>query len=142
MQLIDEYGFVCPALTIHREFTRDRSRKRDKLSEDSDEVPMKGSNDQLRDFIDAIPTLAVQKSTRTTFPRRPAGVNGGELSHPFAPLKDGISPSIDNWSAVRAMSFPNAPKRAAMIPMLAVPRKWRRSNIVSHLMNARTSCAI
>ena len=33
------------------------------------------------------------KPARTTFPRRPAGVNGGELSHPVAPSKDGSSPS-------------------------------------------------
>jgi PAS domain S-box-containing protein len=58
MQLIDKYDLACCALTINREFTRDRSRKKRKLSEDSDEVPMNDSPDQLRDFIDAIPTLA------------------------------------------------------------------------------------
>src|SRR2546430_4036000 len=38
----------------------------------------------------------VQKSTRTTLPRRPAGVSGGELSHPVAPPNPGRSPSSDN----------------------------------------------
>ena len=31
----------------------------------------------------------VQKSTRTTFPRRPSGVSGSELSQPVAPSKPG-----------------------------------------------------
>src|SRR4029453_7551950 len=34
-----------------------------------------------------------QKSTRTTFPRRPAGERGGELIHDVAPAKDGSLPS-------------------------------------------------
>src|SRR5438445_13360900 len=32
-------------------------------------------------------------STRTTLPRRPSGVSGGELSHAVAPPRDGNSPS-------------------------------------------------
>jgi hypothetical protein len=36
----------------------------------------------------------VQMSARTTFPRRPSGVNGGELSQVVAPARDGRSPSI------------------------------------------------
>jgi hypothetical protein len=41
----------------------------------------------------------VQKSTRTTLPRRPAVVSGGELSHSVAPASDGIDPSTGNWTA-------------------------------------------
>src|SRR6185369_16892513 len=36
----------------------------------------------------------VQKSTRTTFPRSPSAVSGGELSHAVAPRRDGKLPSI------------------------------------------------
>src|SRR6476620_1035202 len=41
----------------------------------------------------------VQKSTRTTFPRRPSGVSGSELSQPVAPSKPGrwvSAPSLAN----------------------------------------------
>src|SRR5262245_17361527 len=43
--------------------------------------------------------VKVQKSTSTTLPRRPAGVNGGELSHPVAPAREGNEPSTGNWTA-------------------------------------------
>src|ERR1700693_683029 len=33
-------------------------------------------------------------SARTTLPRKPSGVNGGEWSHDVAPLRDGKLPSI------------------------------------------------
>ena len=36
----------------------------------------------------------VQKSTRTTLPLRPSGVNGSELSQTVEPLNDGSTPSI------------------------------------------------
>ena len=42
----------------------------------------------------------VQKSTATTFPPRPAGVSGAELSQPLAPSRDGKSPSTGNESSV------------------------------------------
>ena len=35
----------------------------------------------------------VQKLTTTTFPREPSAVSGGELSHAFAPPRDGKCPS-------------------------------------------------
>src|ERR671916_1998133 len=41
----------------------------------------------------------VQKSIRTTFPRNPAAVRGGELSHPFAPAREGNSLSTGKRSA-------------------------------------------
>src|SRR5919106_4023119 len=37
--------------------------------------------------------VQVQKSTRTTRPRRPSGVSGSELSHLVAPSNDGRRPS-------------------------------------------------
>jgi hypothetical protein len=48
MQLVDEYELVYDVLTINRECTRESSRQ----------GSMNDSSDQLRDFIDAIPTLA------------------------------------------------------------------------------------
>src|SRR5450631_980663 len=45
----------------------------------------------------------VQKSIRTTFPRSPAVVNGGELSHPVAPLREAISPSTGNFKDVATL---------------------------------------
>src|SRR6267143_2346203 len=42
----------------------------------------------------------VQKSTRTTFPRRSALVSGCELSHPVAPPREGNSPSTGNGAMV------------------------------------------
>src|SRR5262245_44222616 len=38
-------------------------------------------------------------STRTTWPRRPLGVNGGELSQPVAPAREGKFPSTGNCAA-------------------------------------------
>jgi len=43
---------------------------------------------------------ALPPGTRTTFPRRPAGVSGGEFSQPAAPPKDGSSPSTGSRAAV------------------------------------------
>src|SRR5215218_5849962 len=40
--------------------------------------------------------LSVQKSTRTTDPRSPAGVRGSELSHSVAPSNDGTLPSYES----------------------------------------------
>ena len=40
----------------------------------------------------------VQKSTRTTFPRRPSGVSGSELSHPVAPSNPG------RWVSARSLA--------------------------------------
>src|SRR5260221_837358 len=41
----------------------------------------------------------VQKATRTTFPRRPSAVSGGELSHPVAPSQPGRWPSSEwRWT--------------------------------------------
>src|SRR5829696_10265960 len=39
---------------------------------------------------------------RTTFPRRPAAVNGCELSHPVAPPREGNSPSMGNLGCIAA----------------------------------------
>src|SRR5829696_9958675 len=50
----------------------------------------------------------VQKSTRTTFPARPSGVSGDELSQPVARSKPGRRPSTGN-GAVRG--WRRAPKR-------------------------------
>jgi hypothetical protein len=36
---------------------------------------------------------------RTTFPRSPATVSGGELSHPVALSREGNEPSTGNWTA-------------------------------------------
>ena len=38
----------------------------------------------------------VQNWTATTFPRRPAGVSGAELSQAVAPPRSGSPPSIGN----------------------------------------------
>src|SRR4051812_29277458 len=40
--------------------------------------------------------VKVQKSIKTTWPRRPAAVNGGELSHWVAPAREGNEPSTGN----------------------------------------------
>src|SRR5262249_9349037 len=45
----------------------------------------------------------VQKSVRTTFPRRSAVVSGGELSQPVAPSKPGTWPSTGNEPALRRL---------------------------------------
>jgi hypothetical protein len=67
----------------------------------------------------------VQMSARTTLPRRPAGVNGGELSHAVAPPRDGNSPStgsragagvIGNTSlGIGAATLAGAPRAPARI---------------------------
>src|SRR5712671_2177248 len=41
---------------------------------------------------------------RTTFPRRPAAVNGGELSHSVAPPSEANSPSPRNLAVARVIS--------------------------------------
>src|SRR6266699_6372114 len=41
---------------------------------------------------------------RTTFPRKPAVVKGGELSHAVAPAREGISPSMDNRIAAGCLA--------------------------------------
>ena len=49
----------------------------------------------------------VQKSTTTTFPRKPSASSGGELSQAFAPPRDGKRPSDGNeipWPSVGAIS--------------------------------------
>lgn len=43
--------------------------------------------------------VKVHKSMRTTLPRRPAAVNGCELSHSVALPREGNSPSMDTWTA-------------------------------------------
>jgi hypothetical protein len=40
----------------------------------------------------------VQKSATTTFPRRPSGVSGSELSHAVAPENGGNVPSAGRWT--------------------------------------------
>ena len=40
----------------------------------------------------------VQKSATMTFPRRPSGVSGSELSHAVAPENDGSHPSAGRWT--------------------------------------------
>src|SRR5262249_54088918 len=45
----------------------------------------------------------VQKSTRTTFPRNPSAVSGGELSQPVAPSKPGTWPSTGSEPALRRL---------------------------------------
>src|SRR2546428_14139326 len=42
-------------------------------------------------------------STRTTLPRRPSGVSGGELSHAVAPPRDGNSPSTGSRAGARVI---------------------------------------
>src|SRR5918994_3668593 len=46
--------------------------------------------------------VEVQKSMRTTFPRRPAAVNGCELSHSVALPREGNSPSMGNLGCIAA----------------------------------------
>src|SRR5439155_995808 len=65
----------------------------------------------------------VQKSTRTTFPRRPSLVSGCELSHPVAPPGDGNSPSTGRRAMVAAS---NAASRL-MWPTRRLRRQpWQR----------------
>src|SRR6266508_3383262 len=63
--------------------------------------------------------VEVQKSTRTTFPRRPATVSGGELSHPVAPPKEGSSPSTG--SRTEAVCSPAGTGQCAVMTM---PPLW------------------
>src|SRR5208337_128141 len=71
----------------------------------------------------------VQKLTRTTCPRRPAVVKGGELSHVVAPEREGRSPSTGNLTASVDCAFahPAMPSWAAAMVISALPRKRRRS---------------
>src|SRR5207253_5442517 len=66
----------------------------------------------------------VQKSMRTTFPRNPAAVNDGELSHSVALPSEDSSPSMCRISPFAEPSMPSwVAARAAAV----VPRKRRRS---------------
>src|SRR2546430_1038605 len=48
--------------------------------------------------------VKVQKSTRTTFPRRSAGDNGSELSHAVAPANEASPPSTGSFAALALSS--------------------------------------
>src|SRR2546422_5764034 len=75
----------------------------------------------------------VQKSMRTTFPRRPSAVNGCELSHSVAPPRDGISPSTGNWTVpgvmcrTNAFAEPSLPSWVEAMAVATLARKLRRS---------------
>src|SRR5438552_3949276 len=71
--------------------------------------------------------VKVQKSTATTWPRKPAGVRGGELSHAFAPVKAGRLPSIGN-SAARALSRRNSSASAETWGGAGTPGRWVAAN--------------
>src|SRR6266481_5838286 len=66
----------------------------------------------------------VQKSTRTTFPRSAAAVNGGELSHWVALPSEDSSPSI---CGISPFAEPNMRSWVAARAVAVVPRKRRRS---------------
>src|SRR6478672_13366890 len=54
----------------------------------------------------------VQKSIRTTFPRRSAVASGRELSHPVAPSSEANSPSMGKSTVVVSdMGTPSLPQR-------------------------------
>src|SRR5262249_33944332 len=57
----------------------------------------------------------VQKLASTTFPRRPAGVSGGELSQPVAPPKEGSSPSTG--SEAEAVCSPAGANQGLLMTM-------------------------
>src|SRR5882724_3354797 len=66
----------------------------------------------------------VQKSMRTTFPRSPGAVNGGELSHSVALPSEDSSPSM---RGISPFAEPSMPSWVAARAVAAVPKKWRRS---------------
>src|SRR3954454_7175713 len=53
--------------------------------------------------------VQVQKSTSTTFPRRPAGVSGSEFSQAVAPSKPARSPPLGSSSGALRNSFTPPP---------------------------------
>src|ERR1700722_2101467 len=61
----------------------------------------------------------VQKSTRTTLPRKSSGVSGGELNHEVAPPSEGISPSTGGgpagWELAIIIGCP-----PVMVPLMAM----------------------
>src|SRR6185503_4114286 len=66
----------------------------------------------------------VQKSTRTTLPRRPSGVSGSELSQPVAPSNEARRPSTGNSAASparRCASERRRPGRAGGADVVAAP---------------------
>src|SRR5215472_12983368 len=63
----------------------------------------------------------VQKSTSTTFPRRPAGVSGPELSQPVAPSKPGRWPPIAPRRLLSRLTRPPRNRRL---------RGWRSSDLI------------
>src|SRR6266850_1444846 len=67
----------------------------------------------------------VQKSMRTTFPRSPAAVNGGELSHSVALPSEDSSPSMRGISPFAEPSMPSwVAARAAAVLLRKRRRSW------------------
>src|ERR1700727_2686855 len=60
----------------------------------------------------------VQNPARTTFPLRLAGVSGGELSQPVAPLKEGNSPSTGSRS--EGVCSPAGAGQCAVMTMISL----------------------
>src|SRR5205823_2756672 len=69
----------------------------------------------------------------TTFPRNPACVSGGELSHSVAPLREGSTPSSLLVSAAHAIcctADPMTPRRATPSAAAEDLMNWRRSSLI------------
>ena len=86
----------------------------------------------------------VQKSMRTTLPRRDFAVNGGELSQAMAPLKSGMGPSSPRttwgWAARtgRNADFAGPSAFSKCVSALAVLTK---ENLVSRLVSQPSAMA-
>src|SRR5215471_5482239 len=72
-------------------------------------------------------------STRTTWPRRPLGVNGGELSHPVAPAREGKFPSTGNCAAAPTCCPVESiiPSPATAMHIAPMTRERRRLTLTS-----------
>ena len=70
--------------------TRACARRRRPIPGRGTSPPTRGHTASVRSQLMQV---YVQKSTRTTLPRRSAAMSGGELSHPVAPSKPGRRPS-------------------------------------------------
>src|SRR2546427_2617583 len=70
---------------------------------------------------------------RTPFPRRPAAVNGCELSHLVALPRESNSPSLGDWKAAdvrrctSSFAEPNPSSWVAAMAVAPAPRNRRRS---------------
>src|SRR5277367_3446948 len=86
----------------------------------------------------------VQKSIRTTLPRRESRLNGAELSHPTAPVKSGIGPSSPRWGPdsaaltgrIAGFSGPNALIKCASALVV-----FTKENLVSRFVSHPSAMA-